>query len=50
MPTYEQLYHLMVGAAEDAIAAMGAGKSAAAKGILIDAEQRAEELYISTPE
>lgn len=46
MPNYEYLYHLMVNAAEDAIAVLEGGNVWDAKQILIDAEQRAECLYI----
>lgn len=46
MPDFEHLYHLMVNAAEDAIAALEGGNVWDAKRILIDAEQRAEGLYI----
>ena len=46
MPNYEQLYHLMVNASEDALAALESGNVWDAKRILIAAEQRAEEKYI----
>ncbi len=47
MPDYEYLYHLMVAASEDAIAAMEGGNVWDAKRILINAEQAAEELYVN---
>ena len=47
MPNYEYLYHLMVLASEDAIAALEGGNVWDAKRILIDAEQRAEEVCIT---
>ena len=47
MPNYEYLYHLMVGAAEDAIAALEGGNVWDAKNLLIAAERRAEELYLA---
>jgi len=50
MPDYEKLYHLMVNAAEDALAALEAANVWDAKRILIDAEQRAEELYLQSAE
>ena len=46
MPDYEQLYHLMVNAAEDALAALENGNVWDAKRLLIEAEQRAEEKYL----
>ena len=46
MPDYETLYHLMVGAAEDALAALETGNIWDARRILIAAEQEAEERYI----
>ena len=48
MPDYEYLYHLMVAASEDAIAAMEGGNVWDAKRILITAEQRAEEAYLTS--
>lgn len=50
MPNYEYLYHLMVAASEDAIAALEGGNVWDAKRILIDAEQRAENLYVDDRE
>lgn len=50
MPDYEKLYHLMVLASEDAIAALEGGNGWDAKRILIDAEQRAENLYVDDRE
>ena len=47
MPDYEKLYHLMVNAAEDALAALESANVWDAKSILIEAERKAEELYIS---
>ena len=46
MPDYEKLYHLMVGAAEDALTALETGNIWDARRILIAAEQEAEERYI----
>lgn len=46
MPNYEQLYHLMVNASEDALAALESGNVWDAKRILIAAERQAEEKYI----
>jgi len=50
MPNYEQLYHWMVAAAEDAIAALENGNVWDAKRALIEAEQRAEEKYLESAE
>lgn len=50
MPDYAKLYHMMVNASEDAIAALEKGDAQEAKRILIDAEQRAEELYLEESE
>ena len=50
MPDYEKLYHLMVGAAEDALSALEAGNAREAAAVLIAAEQQAEEAYISGPD
>ncbi|MDD5912727.1 MAG: hypothetical protein PUC62_00345 [Oscillospiraceae bacterium] len=47
---YEVLYHLMVDASERAIEAIERQNCAAAKDILIRAQQDAEELYISANE
>ena len=47
---YEALYHLMVDASERAIEAIERQNCAAAKDILIRAQQDAEELYISANE
>ena len=46
MVNYEQLYHLMVNASEDALAAMEQQNYGTAREILVAAECRAEELYI----
>ena len=46
VPDYEKLYHWMVNASEDALAALEAGDPARAREILISAEQRAEDAYI----
>ena len=46
MPDYEKLYHMMVNASEDALAALEAGDPGKARRILIDAELRAEERYL----
>ncbi|MBR0311737.1 MAG: hypothetical protein IJQ98_04995 [Oscillospiraceae bacterium] len=48
MPDYETLYHLMVGAAEDALAALETGNIWDARRILTAAEQEAEERYIES--
>ena len=50
MVDYAKLYHLMVDAAENAIAAINAQNYGAAKRILIHAEREAEERYIETAE
>lgn len=50
MPDYEQLYHLMLIASEDALAVLKTGNIWDAQRILIDAEQRAENLYIAQSE
>lgn len=47
MPDYEHLYHLMVQASEAALAALETGNVWDAKKILIDAELRAEEIYVA---
>ena len=46
MPDYEKLYHIMLTASEDAIAMLELGDIWDAKRILIEAERRAEEVYI----
>lgn len=46
MLDYEKLYHLMVNAAEDALAALESGNIWDARRILTAAEQEAEEQYI----
>ena len=48
MPDYEYLYHLMVLASENAIAALEGGNVWDAKSILIEAERRAEEAYLTS--
>lgn len=50
MPNYEMLYHLMVNASEDALAALEAGEPEKARDILIFAERRAEESYLRETE
>ncbi len=50
MPDYEYLYHLMVLASENALAALEGGNVWDARRILIDAEQRAEEAYLQSAE
>lgn len=50
MPDYEYLYHTMVAAAEDALAAPEGGNVWDTRRILIDAEQRAEEAYLQSAE
>ena len=47
---YEVLYHLMVDASERAIEAIERQNCGTAKDILIQAQQDAEELYISANE
>ena len=47
MVDYEKLYCLMMDASERAIEAIEQERYDAARDILIDAEQSAEELYIS---
>ncbi len=47
MPDYETLYHLMVNASEAALAALETGNVWDARRALIDAERRAEELYVN---
>ena len=47
---YEALYHLMVDASERAIGAIERQNCGTAKDILIQAQQDAEELYISANE
>ena len=46
MPDYEELYHIMFSAAENALAALENGNVWDAKSILIEAERKAEERYI----
>ncbi len=46
MPNYDQLYHLMLNASEDALTALERGNVWDAKRILIAAEQQAEEQYM----
>ena len=46
MPDYEKLYHIMLTASEDALAMLALGDIWDAKRILIEAERRAEEVYI----
>ncbi len=48
MPDYEALYHLMLGASEDALAAIEGGDSAQARRILIAAEQAAEDRWVAS--
>ena len=48
MPDYEQLYHMMVAASEDAIAALQTGNVWDAQRILIEAERAAEDRYIES--
>lgn len=47
MPDYEKLYHWMLNASEDALAALEMGNVWDAKKILIDAELRAEEACVA---
>ena len=50
MPDFETLYHIMVNASENTIDALEKQNFGEAKRILIDAEQRAEEIYITSTE
>ena len=50
MPDYKQLYILMVDASERAIEEIENQNYGAAKEILIAAEQKCEEIYISAPQ
>ena len=50
MPDYKQLYILMVDASERAIEAIEKQNYGAAKEILIAAEQKCEEIYVSAPQ
>jgi len=50
MPDYAKLYHMMVNASEDAIAAIDKGNPRKARAILIAAELAAEELYLRQTE
>ena len=50
MPDFETLYHIMVNASENAIDALEKQNFGEAKRILIDAEQRAEEIHITSTE
>ena len=47
MVNYQQLYHLMVNASENALAALEAGNPLLAQKILTDAEREAEERVLS---
>jgi len=47
MPDFELLYHIMLNASEDALAALKTGNVWDAKRTLIDAEQKAEEIYVN---
>ena len=48
MPDYKKLYFRLFGALADAVEAMEASDFAAARELLIRAQQEAEEEYIST--
>ena len=50
MPDYKQLYILMLDASEKAIEAIEKQNYGAAKEILIVAEQKCEEIYVSAPQ
>ena len=50
MPDYKQLYILMLDASERAIEEIEKQNYGAAKEILIAAEQKCEEIYISPPQ
>ena len=46
MPDYEKLYHLMLNASEDALEALEAGNPDWARLALLEAEQKAEDMYV----
>ena len=46
MPDYEKLYHLMVDASEKAIEALEVGNLDWARLTLLEAEQKAEDMYV----
>ena len=46
MPDYEKLYHLMLNASEDALSALEVGNLDWARLTLLEAEQKAEDLYV----
>ena len=46
MPDYEKLYHLMLNASEDALSALEAGNPDWARLALLEAEQKAEDMYV----
>lgn len=48
MPDYEKLYHLMLNASEDALSELDKGNAESAHKLLLEAECRAEELYMET--
>ena len=50
MTDYKQLYILMIDASERAIEAIEKQNYGAAKEVLIAAEQKCEEIYISAPQ
>ena len=50
MTDYQQLYILMLDASERAIEAIEKQNYGAAKEILIAAEQKCEEIYVSAPQ
>ena len=50
MVDYQKLYYIMVDASERALGALNQQNYGVARKILINAERRAEELYIETAE
>ena len=47
---YRRMYHIMLDGAEKALEALEASNFGLAKEILIDAEEKAEEIYLQTEE
>ena len=48
MPDYQRMYGILLDAAERALSQLDQGKIQTAKEILIEAEQRAEEIYLES--
>ncbi|MBR2365728.1 MAG: hypothetical protein IKM36_06735 [Oscillospiraceae bacterium] len=48
MPDYQQMYRILLDAAERALSQLEQGKPQTASEILIEAERRAEEIYLQT--